>query len=641
MTKVQIIGARGLLEEVIEALHTLGIVHIEKIPIGLEEYLLREVPMEKERIALKERFEKALERLKAITLLLPEPKMGTDLKSVPTGELLLADITSPGFLSAIDRLEEETRSLQKKEAELKDELSSITRYERILRGLAPLIGRLMTLKTFETLGLIIERTKEGVIPLLDAEIRRITGGRYELFVRGIDEETLGVVLTYPRAYDGPVRTLISSEAISEIRLPAGYEGLTFFDALKVMIRRKEEIPREIDEVKLHLRELSERWYPTIERLIEVIQDTIEEVKVLSFCVQTHYAFIIMGWVPTNTYPMLASSLKDRFGDKVMVREVEVKAEEIDLVPVYLKNPRPLKPFEVFLRVLPPPSYGSIDPTPYIALFFPTFFGLILGDIGYGIILLLLSLYIKRRFKGRPVPEGSKEREVISELGSILFISSLFAILFGLLFGEFFGDLGERLGILHPILLDRFKAMRAFLVLAIGIGVGHIVLGMVLAIVNYIHRGKGKEALARVSLLVLIISLLFIVGVLTKTLPDALLTHGVIALTMALVLLILLEGLLGPLEVLKALGNILSYARIMAIGTASVVMAMVANRLGGLVGNVLLGIIVATLIHTVNVAMGILYPTLHSLRLHYVEFFSKFYQSGGRRYMPFKKGRGLR
>lgn len=628
MSKVQIIGARGLLEEVIEALHTLGIVHIEKIPIGLEEYLLREVPMEKERIALKERFEKALERLKAIILLLPAPeRLGTDLKSVPTGELLLADITSPGFLSAIDRLEKEVRSLQKRGAELKDELSSITRYERILRGLAPLIGRLMTLKTFETLGLIIERAKEGVIPLLDAEIRRITEGRYELFVRGIDEETLGVVLTYPRTYDGPVRTLISSEAISEIRLPGGYEGLTFFDALKVMIRRKGEIPREIDGIHLHLKELSDRWYSTIERLIEVIQDTIEEVKVLSFCVQTHYAFIIMGWVPTDRYPVLASSLKDRFGDKVMVREVEVKAEEIDLVPVYLKNPKPLKPFEVFLRILPPPRYGSIDPTPYIALFFPTFFGLILGDIGYGIILLLLSLYIRRRFK---------DREVISELGSILFISSLFATLFGVLFGEFFGDLGERLGILHPILLDRFKAMKAFLLLAIGIGVGHIVLGMVLAIVNYIHRGKGKEALARVSMLVLIISLLFIIGVLTRTLPEALLTPGVIVLAGALVLLIVLEGLLGPLEVLKTLGNILSYARIMAIGTASVVMAMVANRLGGLVGNVLLGIIVSALIHTVNIALGILTPTIHSLRLHYVEFFSKFYQPGGRRYVPFKK-----
>lgn len=626
MSKVQIIGARGLLEEVIEALHTLGIVHIERIPIGLEEYLLREVPMEKERITLKERFEKALERLKAITLLLPAPQISPSLRYTG-GELLLADITSPGFLSAIDRLEEEVRNLQKRGAELKDELSSITRYERILRGLAPLIGRLMTLKTFETLGLIIERTKEGVIPLLEDEIRRITEGRYELFVRGIDEETLGVVLTYPRKYDGPVRTLISKEAISEIRLPGGYEGLTFFDALKVMIRRKEEIPREIDVIHLHLKELSDRWYPTIERLIEVIQDTIEEVKVLSFCVQTHYAFIIMGWVPTDTYPMLASSLKDRFGDKVMVREVGVKAEEIDLVPVYLKNPRPLKPFEVFLRILPPPRYGSIDPTPYIALFFPTFFGLILGDIGYGIILLLLSLYTRRRFK---------DREVISELGSILFISSLFAILFGLLFGEFFGDLGERLGILHPFLLDRFKAMRAFLVLAIGIGVGHIVLGMVLAIVNYIHRGKGKEAMARVSMLVAILSLLFIIGVLTRTLPEALLTPVVIVLAVALVLLIVLEGLLGPLEVLKAIGNILSYARIMAIGTASVVMAIVANRLGGLVGNVLLGIIIATLIHTVNVALGILSPTIHSLRLHYVEFFSKFYQPGGRRYRPFKK-----
>src|SRR3990167_1946307 len=126
------------------------------------------------------------------------------------------------------------------------------------------------------------------------------------------------------------------------------------------------------------------------------------------------------------------------------------------------------------------KYTSIDPTPYIALFFPTFFGLILGDAGYGMIIFAVSLYLKRRFKGR---------EFASNLASVFIISSLFAVVFGILFGEFFGDLGERLGFIHPVLFDRIEALQVFLILSVGIGVGHIALGLMLAIVNYAHRSE--------------------------------------------------------------------------------------------------------------------------------------------------------
>jgi V/A-type H+-transporting ATPase subunit I len=94
--------------------------------------------------------------------------------------------------------------------------------------------------------------------------------------------------------------------------------------------------------------------------------------------------------------------------------------------------------------------------------------------------------------------------------------------------------------------------------------------------------------------------------------------------------------LGPLELVSLVGNILSYLRIAAIGLASVYLAMVANALAGFVGNILVGLIVAVLFHALNIALGAFSPTIQSLRLHYVEFFSKFYQSGGEPFRPFQR-----
>ncbi len=102
-------------------------------------------------------------------------------------------------------------------------------------------------------------------------------------------------------------------------------------------------------------------------------------------------------------------------------------------------------------------------------------------------------------------------------------------------------------------------------------------------------------------------------------------------------LLLTGGLLAPLEVLRHLGNIISYVRLMAIGLTSVLLAYVANNLAGAAGSIWVGAMVAILLHTFNILLGVFAPTIHALRLHYVEFFGKFLQPGGKAYKPLKKG----
>jgi V/A-type H+-transporting ATPase subunit I len=212
---------------------------------------------------------------------------------------------------------------------------------------------------------------------------------------------------------------------------------------------------------------------------------------------------------------------------------------------------------------------------------------------------------------------------------------MYAILFGLFFGELFGTLGEKLG-LHPFLFDRLKAIKWFMLLSVIIGLSHVLLGLILGAISSFRMKQGKKAVAKISHILLISAIILLIGVLTEFVPKAYMIPPLIIVIFLLPLLVVFEGVIGPLEFLKNISNIFSYIRLMAIGTASVVLALVANKLGGMISNIFLGIAAAVILHSINILLGILSPTIQSLRLHYVEFFSKFYEPGGRRYDPFKK-----
>jgi len=626
MSKIQIIGSRRIMEEIIEFLHSMSMLHVDIIPEDMRESISYHIiPLQKDEIAIKERAEKMLKKLKDLMLLLYQ----TSATPVSREKrFIVTNIVSETVMSDYNILEVKLRDLHKRRAELTERLSLLERYERILKGLAPLISKLSGFKNIESTGLIIDKDKSGVIPLMEVEISRITEGGYQIFKRELDEKSIGVILTYQKDYDEGVRGLLSEEGISEIKLPADYAGLPFFDALKEMVRKKEEIPKEITDIEAELNRLSDEWYWKIEELIDVLQDLIDEFKTLDYCTGTKYCFFIFGWVPKSYLPKLSSAIKERFDDRVVIRELEIMEEEIERVPVSIKNPKLVKPFEIFMRVLPPPRYDSIDPTPFLAIFFPVFFGLILGDIGHGLIILIIVGLLWRKYK---------ERAVVQDLLKVFFLCSIYTIIFGFLFGEFFGELGERFGI-HPIIFNRGKAIKGFLILAIGIGVGHVLLGFIISLINSIRWHKGREIIGTLSSIAMLFTLFLLIAALSGYLPKGFLNVGIILTIILFPIILLSEGIIGAIELIKSIGNILSYARIMALGVASVMMTLVANRLGEMTGNIVLGIIVASIIHALNITIGIFSPAIQSLRLHYVEFFSKFYKPGGRKYAPFKKTR---
>jgi V/A-type H+-transporting ATPase subunit I len=134
-------------------------------------------------------------------------------------------------------------------------------------------------------------------------------------------------------------------------------------------------------------------------------------------------------------------------------------------------------------------------------------------------------------------------------------------------------------------------------------------------------------------------LFFLIGTLANLLPPDFKTPAIVGIIVGIVLIGASLGwlgiLMGPIEFIGLIGNVLSYLRIAAIGLASVYLAKVANDTAGMVGNLVVGILIAGLLHALNLVLGAFSPTIHSLRLHYVEFFRKFYEGGGRPYKPFR------
>ncbi|HVX89622.1 MAG TPA: V-type ATPase 116kDa subunit family protein, partial [Gemmatimonadales bacterium] len=369
-------------------------------------------------------------------------------------------------------------------------------------------------------------------------------------------------------------------------------------------------------------ELARTAGPELQRAQVGLQDRLQALEAVPHTALTARAFVVEGWVPTRGKQLLIRGLQARCGDQVVVSEVAQEDWEGAEAPVELANPRLLRPFEVLIRLFPLPRYGSIDPTPFVAVFFPAFFGLMVGDIGYGLVLAVLGLVL--HWRSRP---GTLLRNVAEITGPC----ALFSILAGALFGEFFGDLGTRRFGLAPVLFRREEAIVPFLLLALALGVVHMTLGLVLGAVN--ARRHPRQAAGRGISAVMV---LLVVGALlaaVKVLPERFFTPLVVILLIAFPVLVALEGVVAMIELVTTFGNILSYARIMALGVASVMLAVVANRMVGALGSVAVGVLFATLFHVVNFAIAMFSPTIHALRLHYVEFFGKFYSPSGVRYAP--------
>ena len=249
-------------------------------------------------------------------------------------------------------------------------------------------------------------------------------------------------------------------------------------------------------------------------LKKVLEDRKEEESVYAKFGQTEYTFVILGWVPKKYLQRTKEALKDTFGNRIIVNELLESPDKKDEPPTFYDNPAIIKPFEFLMQMVSPPKYREIDPSPLIAIFFPIFFGLMVGDIAYGAIILVFALIMKKKYK---------TELWLQNLMNILVISSIPSIFFGWFFGEFFGNFGEKMGWIHPITFmgvtwNRIDALVPLLMLAIAIGVFHVFLGLFLGIINALAKNSKKHAIEKAGMIIVITGLLFVIAGTAELIP---------------------------------------------------------------------------------------------------------------------------
>jgi V/A-type H+-transporting ATPase subunit I len=617
MARVELLGPRDLLAHALRFLQARGVLALSApAPIsggGAPAPAPSGGDAEAERLA-----EEALRRIAAIASRLPPARgaAGEPLPPAGTAELL----------RALERMEAEVDALERRRAALVEEDDAVSRFSRLVVALAPLEHRLDRASDPEIHALEL-RDDPAAIALLAAEVRRISGGACEVTARPIGPGRAGVLVAVPRAAGSQLTALLFERGVDEVKLPAAYAARGVVDLLLHVASRARELPAERAALEAALAALGERAGPPLARAAADARALLDRLAAARCCGETRFAFVVAGYMPAEGVERLRAAVAAELGDRVALLARPPARAEWPSVPVVLRNGRALRPFERLLALVALPRYGSVDPTPWLAFFFPLFFGLVLGDVAFGVLGAAAALLVRSRRLG-----GGLGRD----LASVALACSASAALFGALFGEALGELGAHAG-LSPVLVDRRHAFMAFLGMVLGVGVLHVGAGMALGVGSALRGGHLREALGRAAKLGLLGVSAAALASVAGVAPAGALRPALAIAAALLAVAVVAEGPMAALELVLSLGNVLSYARLMALGLASVMLAEVANLVATSLRPAAAGLAIGVLLHAVNFTLGLISPTVAALRLHYVEFFEKFYEEGGAPYRPFAVG----
>ncbi|MCM1368484.1 MAG: V-type ATP synthase subunit I [Roseburia sp.] len=396
---------------------------------------------------------------------------------------------------------------------------------------------------------------------------------------------------------------------------------------------------ETADVRRHIFELTktsldyEKYYDDLCVLYDVLESAVERAEADGGCLKTDSTFVLEGWIPESDVESITREIGKSCPDTLIQL---LAPEEKDAPPTLVVSNKIVEPYESVTNMYSPPKYREIDPNPVMSVFFCLFFGLMVGDAAYGVILaaLGLALGLCGKFRGE-----TRRLMLLVGMGGVA------AIFWGVLFGSYFAiDFGSNS---LALWFNPMEDPMTLLIVSIVLGAVQITVGY---IIKFVKLCQAKDILSAISdagsIILLFIALGFLgISMALDSAPKGLTTAAIVLAVTGLALLVLLGGhknknpigkifggLTGVYGLINLLSDVLSYCRLFGLALSSAAIGFAFNTLGLTLG-MPVGIIIMIPLHVFNIALGVLSAYVHDIRLQVLEFYGKFYDGEGRLFRP--------